>query len=183
MSLDTVLLTDTLEKIVLRHGPIGHGSELAWCLWIACALDLPVRETMEETVLNSDDPLVPILALDALARGLFSANFDTSKWRKKMRTEELWGPNWLLAYESAVQGWLPSATRKDHISSDPAFEFLRANGVNFYNRRASSLNIPTWSDIVPIPSEFAEQFHVDSMLDVGYSGEFSYYGDDSDDDF
>ena len=183
MDLDDTLLTESLEKIILRHGPIGHGSELAWCLWIACALDLPIRDSVQDVVLRSDDPLVPIVALDADARGLFGLGFDTTRWRNKMRTDELWGPNWLLAYEAAIQGWLPSATNRDHIAADAAFEFLRANGVSFYNRRASSLNIPTWSDIVPVPTEFAQQFHVDAILDFGHSGESSYYGDDSDDEF
>lgn len=167
------LIEETIERLVLKHGPVGHGSEMAWCLWMACALNARISEKAGGVISNSDDPLVPIVALDANQRGLFKSELDTSKWEKMMSSDELLGPNWLLAYEAKVQGWLPSIGRRNHLKANPAFAFLESKNVHFYNKRASSLNIPRWSDIMaPATTEESGD---------GVASFWQFYGADADD--
>ncbi len=51
-----------------------------------------------------------------------------------MTPDELRGNNWLLAYEAAIESWLPSIGTVDHISTDPFFDSLRSGGVSFYDQ-------------------------------------------------
>lgn len=133
-----------LDQLILRHLPLGNGSEVAWALWAAISLDVSIGKQAADRLPESDDPLVPLLALDADSRGLLPTGLDKTRWSKRMTEADLLGPDWLLAYEAAVQGWLPSASSKDHIGAHPGFDYLRRQGVSFYNRRASAMIIKKW---------------------------------------
>ena len=42
-------------------------------------------------------------------------------------------PQWLLAYEALIKGWLPSASGDDYVSDDGFFGQLHTLGVEFYD--------------------------------------------------
>lgn len=142
--IDVDRFQDLIEVIVSTHVPLGHGSEVAWAIWLSVVLGIPFTETVEKKISNLDDPLVPLLVLHAEERGLTSNNLDKSRWASLMTTEELYGSDWLLAYEADVKKWLPSAGRKNHVDFDPCFSFLKKNGVQFYYTRASSMQVTRW---------------------------------------
>jgi len=77
---------------------------------------------------------VALLALDAHRRDQVPVGLDTTAWQSAMTEEELYGENWLLAYEASIKGWLASGT--DHVGSDSNFAWLRDNGVHFYDEDA-----------------------------------------------
>jgi hypothetical protein len=80
-----------------------------------------------------ENSVVAILALDAMASGLFAGGgLDTSRWQARMTTSDLYEEQWLLAYEANVQGWLASVGQGDHVANDPNFAFLKNLGVRFY---------------------------------------------------
>ena len=133
----------TLSSVITKHVPLGQGSEVAWAVWSAIALSVPISDHSASLLPKIDDPLVPLLALDASIRGLITS-LDTTSWEVLMTRDDLWSRHWLLAYEANVKNWLPSATGSDHVLKDPCFRFLKQNGVSFYNVRASSLPIRRW---------------------------------------
>jgi len=49
-----------------------------------------------------------------------------------MTVDDLHDEHWPLSYEARRLGWLPSVGVPDHIAGDPAFNFLRTQGVTFY---------------------------------------------------
>ncbi|NQT79180.1 MAG: RNA-directed DNA polymerase [Candidatus Aminicenantes bacterium] len=135
---------ELVEGIITTHVPLGHGSEVAWAIWLSIVLGIPISSDAEKKLPTLDDPIVPLLTLHAQERGLTSNNLDKSRWASLMKTEELYGPNWLLAYEADAKNWLPSASRRNHVDSDMCFAFLKKNGVQFYYKRASSMQVTRW---------------------------------------
>ena len=129
---DAELVRPTLEGLIKRHAPLGHASEVAWSLWTALAFDLSLSAYAAKLISGLGDSVVALLALDAAhRRRLDLGSLDLTKWQEYIDGEGLYGPQWLLAYEAPVKGWLTCATG-DHIGADAAFLFLRENDVAFY---------------------------------------------------
>lgn len=137
-------IQEALDELILRHQPLCHGSEVAWAVWIAISLGIPLLKSSADRLSEIEDPLIPLLALHADSKGLTPSGLNVTKWASSMTPEELWGQNWLLCYEANIKGWLPSAHATDHVNADPCFSLLKAQGVSFYNEQASSVKIPKW---------------------------------------
>ncbi|MFG1691207.1 RNA-directed DNA polymerase [Gemmatimonadota bacterium] len=133
-----------VEEMVCRHSRFGHGSEVAWAVWMAIALRIALTKEATDRLPYLDDPLVPLLALHADALGLLPSGLDKTRWAGLMRKDELYGEHWVLVYEANVKGWLPSVGRTDHVLADPCFAYLKRNKVSFYNLRAASTRRPKW---------------------------------------
>lgn len=119
---------DTLALIVTRHAPLAHGSEVAWALWAHIQLDIPLDASELRAVEAMDDPVVALLALDAAQRGLTPHPPASAVWNNMMTVGELTDSGWLLAYEAALKGWLPSG----HLAQDADFAAMRNANVEFY---------------------------------------------------
>ena len=102
-------LGEVLEALILRHGPMGHGSECSWALWGAIAFGVQLSANVARVVSAMDDDLVVLLALHAENRGMFAApGLDKTYWLQLMaQPGVLEGEHWLLAYEANQQGWIP----------------------------------------------------------------------------
>ena len=126
-------LTAVTNSIIEMHSHLGHGSEVAWALWLALIFQLKIRNNVAKKLGKVSDSVVAILALDARAKGLIGLSVDLLLWENYMTTDQLDDDQWLLSYEANVKGWLPSVGRGDHVARHPAFGFLKTNGVFFYN--------------------------------------------------
>jgi len=126
------VLTDTLTKLILKHAPLQHGSEVAWALWAGIEFGLKFDSSVGSVVENVSDSIVAIVALDAERRGVLPG-LSHSAWLPLMSLQELYDEHWLLAYEASVQGWLPTADSADHVNADANFKYLKDCGVIFYN--------------------------------------------------
>jgi hypothetical protein len=135
--------------ILAQHAFQGHGSEVAWALWMALSFSCRVEHPTALLALQKmNDSVVALLALDANDRGLLPG-LDLSYWSSLMTPAALYGAHWLLSYEARVRNWLGTAGGGDHVAGDPAFNFLRSNSVHFYKRvrsptRRSTSLIPNW---------------------------------------
>ena len=78
-------------------------------------------------------PVVALLALDAQSKGFTPLGYTFDHFATHMTTEDLYGDHWLLAYEANVKGWLPSAGTTDNVDADPCFNYLKKQGVSFYD--------------------------------------------------
>lgn len=90
-------LQETLDQLILRHQPLGHGSEVAWAIWTAITLEIPLMKSSTDRLAEIEDPLIPLLALHADSKNLTPSGLEKSKWSFLMTTEDLWGQNWLLS--------------------------------------------------------------------------------------
>lgn len=132
-SLDLQNIGEVFNKIIARHAPLRHASEVAWALWGLMVLGILVSSDSATKAATMNDSIIALLMLDAKQKGLVSSSIDLSHFKSYMYTEELYGAQWLLAYEANIKSWLPSKTRGDHVSKDNCFSFLKTNGVYFYD--------------------------------------------------
>ncbi len=136
LDLDTETVEATLNRLLEVHAPLGHHNELAWAVWLALVLGLAVHTNARRALERTSDPVVVLLCLHAERQGRFSDPVDKTLWQSLMKRTSLYGPDWLLAYEALVKGWLPSSDGTDYVAADPFFAFLNQLGVRFYLERA-----------------------------------------------
>ena len=120
-----------LSTHVIEHAPLGHSAELAWALWGAIQLQVPLSALAAAALAKAEDAIVAILGLYAKRKGVLPRGLKTVLWRKHMSQDALYGPLWLLSYEANVRAWLPSVGGKDHVAGDPFFGVLKRRGVSF----------------------------------------------------
>lgn len=130
--------------LIEQHAPLGHGSEVAWAVWLAIVLKVSLPAKQVEVLTGLDDPFVPVLALCAEERGLIvRGKLDKTCWQDTVTTEGLDSSNWLVAYEGAVRGWL-TPDNASVVHDHPVFGWLCANGVSFFDRKASVVGLKRW---------------------------------------
>jgi hypothetical protein len=153
-------LRSVLTEICLYHAPLQHGFEVAWSLWLARTLSIPLPDTVTAAVRKMDDDIVALVALDTQSAGFLTVS-QSPLWASRMTAEHLYSEHWLLAYEAYVQGWLPSLDGTDYIADDPFFSILEAGNVRFYDAQE------TWED---------------GYSDYSDGDDEENYGEDEDDD-
>ena len=143
---------DALHKVIRQHARVNHGSEVAWAIWGCLLFGILLDDPTASRVAQMEDSVVAILALDAKGKGLISNNVNLTLWASMMTTQSLFEENWLLSYEANVKGWLPSQSLPDHVSADPNFNYLKQNGVHFYDLGLSLNYQPAGVPIAEEPS-------------------------------
>jgi hypothetical protein len=131
--LNLELIGNAITSHILRYSSTKSGNEVAWALWLAIYLDVPLNEEVGKQVSRNNDNVVAILSLDAREKGLFKRNLDTTSWEGLISQSEIYSENWLLCYEAAAHGWLPITDGSDYINRHRCFGALNQNGVRFYD--------------------------------------------------
>ena len=125
-------LRETLEAICSYHAPLQQGYEVAWALWIACNTGTAISTSVIDAVIEIDDDIVALVALDLRSRGL--AQFSSPPlWQSRMDAASLYSEHWLLSYEALRKGWLPSTNGVNYVANDSFFGILNTHAVNFYD--------------------------------------------------
>lgn len=130
-TINKVACRAVLESIIERHAPIGHGSEVAWALWMAIQFEIPLSAATAAHISTMEDDIVALTALDAISRQVFPANtVNTGSWQALASLPNaLEAEHWLLTYEANRQGWLSVPLVAQH----PFFQILEQNQVSFYD--------------------------------------------------
>ena len=131
--------TERLERLVNAviedHAPLGHHSEVAWCLWMCKDLNLRIAEFNIDLLAEMHSSVCALLLLDLFQMGKLSKAPKTSNWKQVEAQEALHGDRWLLSYEAGVRGW--AGFTDSHIKADPHFDLLREKNVRFYDPNAT----------------------------------------------
>jgi Reverse transcriptase (RNA-dependent DNA polymerase) len=128
---DNSALTTALESICGYHAPLQQGNEVAWALWLAKIMNVPISKAVGDKIVRLDDDVVALITLDLHQLGLLKTSGFT-KWRGYLTAGNLYDSHWLLSYEAVEQGWLPSKNGNDYVGADEFFSILRKHGVRFY---------------------------------------------------
>lgn len=139
--LDLVALKRALDFIVQRHAPLGHSSEVAWCIWAADVFTVQLSTSSANCIGNMVDDVVALTALDGIQKGAFETPPNTNNWEYIINNTSLKEEHWLLLFEAIGQGWLPPPVGGDPALADPFFNHLRTQDVRFYDT-AATLDIP-----------------------------------------
>jgi len=130
-------LCDALESICLYHAGLQQASEVAWALWTAKRLEIPLSTEVANAVETVDDDIVALVALELRENGLLpTPDNQFALWSGYMTAEHLYSDHWLLAYEAFEQGWLPALNNTDYTVVDPYFQILKKHSVRFYDTSA-----------------------------------------------
>lgn len=135
-----------LNRLIERHAPLGHSSEVAWALWASLAFDIQLEKVAGDSVVHMEDDAVALLALHANALGRFQQPLQPTLWHGFITAASLYEEHWLLAYEAPLKGWLGNTS---HITSDPCFSKLLALGVNFYDTTLATATPLAAADPLP----------------------------------
>lgn len=135
--LEVARITRAFDRLIKHHAPQHHGSEVAWTIWFLANSDYRISREAAQLAVSIPDPIVALCCLFARDKGVIEAGVDWSKLEALMQADDLLGPHWLLAYEAGVKGWLTPVGRADHISSVSQFDFMRAQGVSFFDIHAT----------------------------------------------
>jgi hypothetical protein len=133
LPIDKDTICEVINSQILTQCPISHGGEVSWALWAAIFWGIQIDSDSAKLLSHMNDSVVALLALDAQRRGLIPNGLDTSDWESYLSTDELYGEQWLLAYEVNKKDWLPSKDGKDYVDKDPNFSFLKSNNAEFYD--------------------------------------------------
>lgn len=138
--IDTNQLEGVLNSQIINHAPLGHGSEVAWSLWGSILFDLQLYPKTAQIISEIEDSVVALLALDAESQGLFQEPLERGVWSQYMNQQGLYGEQWLLSYEANIKKWIP-ANGRDHVNADSRFNYLKKNGIQFYDASVAAKKI------------------------------------------
>ena len=65
LRIDEAGVRELCSYLIRMHAPLGHGSEVAWALWLAIVLEVSLPATELNVLTQMVDPFVPVLALRA----------------------------------------------------------------------------------------------------------------------
>ncbi len=133
-------ITETVNLLIQRHAPLGHGSEVAWSVWTAIVLDCPLQAATASAAASMTDSAVALLLLHAHAKGLIPGSQFAAQLIPFMTAQDLRSEMWLLVYEANFKGWLPFRGA-DFVARDRFFRHLKHEKVSFYNTRAAGAEI------------------------------------------
>lgn len=129
--IDNSLIVASFAAVIRRAAPLGHHFEISWVLYGFLRLNLNIDPATAAALSSCDNAVVALMSLNAWQRGL-GPNINPALWASHMTTSDLHDEYWLLSYEAKRLAWLPSVGVPDHVLNDSSFDFLRAQGVSFY---------------------------------------------------
>jgi len=121
-----------IRDLIRRCAPTGSHAEVAWALFLAKALKVPLSASDVAPVSSLESSTCALIALDLRSINLIAGPLDTSLWEQSMNNAGLQSSNWLLAYEANIKGWLPVAA-PNYVDAHPYFAVLKKYGVSFYD--------------------------------------------------
>lgn len=132
---DLTRLARLVNAAIEDHAPLGHHSEVAWCLWMTKDLGLSLNEASIDRICEMHSSVCALLLLDLSHAGRLLKAPKTSYWKAFETKDALHSELWLLSYEAGMRGW--GGFSDSHIRSDPHFEVLRHANVHFYDTTAT----------------------------------------------
>ncbi len=129
--IDVERLSEVLVAHIGENARAGHMNEVAWGLWAITSLELNVGRRLSGTIEHLRNDVVALLALRAQNKG-FVEGIDVTGWRAIVTMGSLYGPHWLLTYESLVNNLLSPSDRTAAFLEDDFFSALRESEVSFF---------------------------------------------------
>ena len=92
----------------------------------------PLPDTIADLVINSNDIISILIALDLKKNGCINSNVSTSILETELTANSLMSEKWLLTYEAITQGWVTTPKIKI-VNDNEYFRILHKHKVQFYD--------------------------------------------------
>lgn len=129
---DPLRLRQVLVEHVCENARVGHMNEVAWALWAIIRLNFKVGGAFAGRIDGIRNDVIALLALEGQRRGLID-DLDLTLWQSLITVGNLYGPHWLLTYESLHRGLLRASGGDNPVRNDVFFEALEQADVSFLN--------------------------------------------------
>jgi hypothetical protein len=123
------------HDLILRSSPLRYTHEVAWCLFLAKALKLPVTAEVCKGILEMESSVCSLILVDLFNRKLVTHKLAAALWKKYLNSDGLRSPLWLLVYELHRKEWLELKARGSFVDNNAHFGPLLKNGVFFYDEK------------------------------------------------
>jgi len=130
-NIDFKAIEKTLNHLIDYSCNYYHTYEILWSLWIIIVFELKIIKEVQIKLSKYDNPLVALMVLYLRSESTFEKSIDLRIWKEHMKSDELYGSNWLLAYEAYYKKWLPAKSGKNYIQNKKFFKMLLDNNVSF----------------------------------------------------
>jgi hypothetical protein len=130
LALDTQLITDTINQMVIRHYASGFSSDIAWALSFCVSFKYSLNSKAAQILSVFDDDCNALQALHMEKSGLLPKGFNNKGIAKALKEADLDREHWLIAYETVRHGLLDVC--KKSVKSNRLFSELLKRKVTFY---------------------------------------------------
>lgn len=159
--IDRAQMEHAMNFHIQQSCSLSQTNEVCWALWAILYWDLQLETNSVKILAQMEDSVIALMTLHAEQKQLITpGTLNKAKWEAIVQNpDELYGSQWLLAYEANYKGWLKFTT--DNVSNDPNFAFLKSNGVFFYDEKKYSAHLTGVSETnldVPLFSFAQELF-------------------------
>lgn len=128
--LDSKLITNTINKMIVGHQAIGFSSDVAWALAFSLDQSFVLDSSAGQALSVFDDDCIALQALHMDQKGLLPKGFNKKIISNALKNADLDREHWLIAYESVRHGFLTVCASA--VKGNPLFSDLLKNGVTFY---------------------------------------------------
>ncbi|MFJ7932292.1 RNA-directed DNA polymerase [Peribacillus sp. NPDC096448] len=126
-------IQSTIGEIINSNISIGNHYEVIWALSMSTKLKLTINEDIGKLLFNFEDSFSNILTMESYINGNIKGNHDLDYYQSLLNDNELYGRNWLFAYEMGIKDWLKPKENMNYIKEDKFYNQLVENNVEFYN--------------------------------------------------
>ncbi|MDD9786685.1 RNA-directed DNA polymerase [Priestia megaterium] len=155
-------IEDFLHQFISGNIKTDNNYEVAWALSLAKSMNLELNDILVTELFNFNDPICSVILLDMLHLGTFTSTPDLTRIESLLNAEELYGHNWLLAYEGGlIHSGLP-----EYIENDSFFSQLSNQSISFYD--------PTINDIKREMYENQKEESFKEMIQAAYENDNGY---------
>lgn len=133
---DVQSLRKALDLLIQRHAPLGHGSEVAWCIWAAAVFKVELADSSSDAIALMADDVVALTAMFCEGHGVFASPPVRDLWQALVNANAAAREHWLLVYEAVGKGWLKSAPAGDLKGAAQYMTDLRNAAVEFVDSNA-----------------------------------------------
>jgi hypothetical protein len=140
-AIDSALILNTINQLVLRHESSGLSSDVAWALAFCLDQKLELNGKAAKVLSTFDDDCIALQSLHMNAVGLLPKGFSVAQISKVLKNAEMDREHWLLAYEAVRHGF--SNASESAIINNVLFNELLKHKVTFYRTR-----LPAYASVV-----------------------------------
>jgi hypothetical protein len=131
-SLDKGRIANFCANVIVLAARGDHHSEIAWALWLARELLIPLRAVATRALSELQSSVCALIALDLRDKGLLRGKLETRQWEQWLQPSGLRGPMWLLAYEASSKQWLRHQVA-GFVQKDDFFGAMQQASISFYD--------------------------------------------------
>jgi hypothetical protein len=123
------VIEELANRLAVRIGQNSAVNDTVWILSLIIHMRIRLNPASVKALNKNKNPFLAIICMHALHEGLLNG-FAIKFWQEKVKSDELYGPDWIAIYEGVRHGWLKDPN--NIVQNDSQFGHLLTEDVEFY---------------------------------------------------